>query len=100
VRQPTAWEKEAAKVTREVTRRAIRRLDVLEWVILAAAAGLAVGGGGLVAWLVAGESARAFRLTWVVTSLVLIVVPGAFAFGSIRREERLGRDDTEKRTDG
>jgi hypothetical protein len=88
VTAPTPWEREAAKVTREVTRRAIRRLDVLEWIILATTAALAVGGGGLVALLVVGRSGAGFRGTWIATSLLLLIVPGAVALARHRRDER------------
>jgi hypothetical protein len=81
------WREDDARVTSEVARRAIRRLDVLEWVILAVAAGLAVGGGWLVAWMLAGTS-EAFRTVWMVTSLLLFVVPGAIAFARLKRDER------------
>jgi len=88
VKRPTPWEREASKVTREVARRAIRRLDVLEWLILAVTAALAVGGGGLVAMLVVGRSAPGFRATWMATSLLLLVVPGAVTLARNRRDER------------
>ena len=85
--RPSAWEKEASRVAREVTRRAIRRLDVLEWVILAAAVGLAVGGGALVAWILAGSSSRTFRTVWMITSALLIVVPGVIVFTRLKRDQ-------------
>ena len=85
---PTPWEREASKVTREVARRAIRRLDVLEWVIVAVTALLAVGGGGLVALLVVGRSGAGFRGTWIVTSLLLLIVPGVVVLARHRRDER------------
>jgi hypothetical protein len=47
-------DEETARVTQEITARAIRRLDILEWLIFAGAAGLAVVGGGLLALLLAG----------------------------------------------
>lgn len=86
--RPSQWEREAAKVTREVTRRAIRRLDVLEWVMLGVATALAIGGGMLVALLISGRSHPMFRTIWLITSLVLFVVPGAVALARWRREER------------
>ena len=78
--QPSRWEREAAKATSEVARRAIRRLDVLEWIILATTAVIAIGGGGLVALIVVGRSAASFRATWIATSLLLLIVPGAVVF--------------------
>jgi hypothetical protein len=88
VTPPTPWEREAAKVTREVARRAVRRLDVLEWIILATTAALAVGGGGLVALLVGGRSGAGFRGTWIITSLLLLIVPGAVVSMRHRKDER------------
>jgi uncharacterized membrane protein len=88
VTAPTPGEREAAKVTREVARRAIRRLDVLEWIILATTAVLAVGGGWLVALLVVGRSGAGFRGTWIVTSLLLLIVPGAVVLARHRRDEQ------------
>jgi uncharacterized membrane protein len=86
VSRPSRWEQEAAKATSEVARRAIRRLDVLEWAILAVAAALAIGGGALVAMILVGRSAPAFRTAWMVISLILFVVPGAVALVRLRKE--------------
>ena len=87
----------------EVAQRAIRRLDVLEWVILLAAALLASPGGAAVAWMLGPTSAWDFRSTWIGASLVLFVVPGTIAIVRSRREERadaLGTDTNRKRDDG
>jgi uncharacterized membrane protein len=81
-------DEEAARVTQEITARAIRRLDILEWLIFAGAAGLAVIGGGLLALLLAGPLGFGFRPTWLVASLVLFVIPGAIAVNTLRRDER------------
>jgi hypothetical protein len=62
--------------TREEMERAIRRLDALEWVILLAAVACAVGGGALVAWMLNAGTGLAFRPTWIVLSILLLVVPG------------------------
>ena len=85
--RPGAWKEEEARVTSEVARRAIRRLDVLEWVILGAAVALAIGGGALVAWILAGSSG-AFRTIWMVTSVLLFTVPGAIVFARLKRDEQ------------
>ncbi len=63
--------------TQEEMQRAIRRLDALEWVILFAAVGFALGGGALVAWIVSAGTGLAFRPTWIVLSILLLVVPGS-----------------------
>ena len=94
--RPNAWEKDDARVTSEVARRAIRRLDFLEWVILAAAAALSVGGGALVAWILAGSSSGNFRVVWMITSALLFIVPGIIVFARIKMDERRearGSDD-------
>ena len=65
---------------REVMDRAIRRLNVLEYVILGAAALLALLGGAVVAWILSSELEVSFRLAWVVSSLLLFVVPGALVY--------------------
>ena len=81
-------EEERARATREVTARAIRRLDVLEWAIFAGAGVLATVGGALIAVLVATPLGFGFRPTWLVASLVLFVVPGVIALTILRRDER------------
>lgn len=86
--QGNAWEKEAARVTSEVARRAIRRLDLLEWVILAAAVGLAITGGALVAWVLAGTGGESFRMIWMITSALLFIVPGIVVFTKLKWDQR------------
>lgn len=86
--KPSAWEKEAARITSEVARRAIRRLDVLEWVILAVTVGLAIGGGWLLAWILFGTDSDRFRLVWMIASLLLFVVPGVIVFAQLKRDAR------------
>lgn len=84
----SAAEREAARMAQVVTRRAIKRLDILEWVILFAGVGLAMFGGAVVAWIFAGMAGWDFRTTWIGASIVLFVVPGGIAVIKIRREER------------
>jgi len=76
-----------ARVTAEVARRAIRRLDILEWVFLGGAVGLATLGGGAIAWLFQSGGVY-FRVTWLVSSLLLLVVPGVIVMTTLRRAER------------
>ncbi len=92
--RPSRWEREAARATSEVARRAIWRLDVLEWVIIVAAAGLVIAGGALVALLISDPSGLGFRATWVGTSLLLLVVPGAIMLPRMRKDERMGEVGT------
>ena len=65
--------------------RAVRRLNVLEYVILAAAAGMALGGGALLALLLRELTDAPFRATWFISSLLLFSVPGVFV---LRREKK------------
>ena len=67
--------------TREEVERAIRRLSVFEYVILAASFALALGGGGLAAYLLSAGTSLPFRLTWAVVSMGLLIIPGFFVFG-------------------
>lgn len=84
-----------AQAVHEVAARAIRRLDILEWVILAAAMLLAIGGGAAVAWLVAPTLSFGFRPIWAVMSLLLFVVPGVIAIRRMRKDERDARAKTQ-----
>jgi len=87
VNGPSAWEKEAAKVTSEVARRAIRRLDVIEWVILLVAVALSIAGGWLVAAILVGREHESHRMVWMIVSVVLLVAPGAAALARFRQEK-------------
>lgn len=78
----------AAQAAHEVASRAIRRLDILEGVMIGGGAVLALIGGGLVAGLMAGVAGLTFRTWWMIVSLVLFVVPGGIAIMKIRRDER------------
>lgn len=71
--------------TREEMQRAIRRLHVLEYLILLAVAVLAVGGGALAAFVLSAGTDLPFGFTWVTISVVLVVVPAAFVFGKGRQ---------------
>jgi len=79
---------EEARVTREIASRAVRRLDVLEWVMLAGAVALSLVGGALVALLLETSMGLSFRPMWVVASLLLFGVPGVIAIRRMRRDER------------
>lgn len=88
---PHDADREAAQQAQEVTRRAIRRLDILEGVIFALGALLAMGGGAVVAWIVAGAGIVAFRPAWIAASLILFIVPGTITIMKIRRDARAMR---------
>ena len=77
-----------ARAARKVMGRAIRRLGVLEALLVAAAAVAAIVGGWLVALLGQGAFGATFGATWVVASLALFVVPGAAALVAERRSRR------------
>ena len=82
--------------TREEMERAIRRLNVLEYFILAAAFLLALVGGGVAAYILSAGTEVPFRLTWAVISLVLLIIPGFFVFGRDYLERRGGRGQPEE----
>lgn len=87
-------DEEAARAAAEFTRRAIRRLDLLEWVIVMGALAIATVGGGAVAVLIAPPFGLDVRTTWIVTALLLFVVPGAIGIARVKRGEGgRGRDD-------
>ena len=69
---------------REVTARAIRRLDLLEYAIVGAAALLAVIAGGIVAFLVTAATSYSFTTAWIAASLLFFVVPAGLARWSNR----------------
>ena len=94
-----ASEEQAARLAREVTVRAIRRLDVLEWLILAGAMLAATLGGALVAVVGSATFGWNVRVTWVVASVLLFGVPGAVVLRNIRREERASRDRLQRNED-
>ncbi len=64
------------RAAREVMNRAIRRLTILEWLILAGAALAAAVGGGLAALLVRGTLNLPFRFAWPIASFLLLAIPG------------------------
>ena len=74
------------KGTREEMDKVIRNLDMLEWVILFLATGMALGGGALVAWILSVGTRLPFRLTWAVLSVLLLVIPAFVVFGREARE--------------
>lgn len=81
-------EREAAELARIVAQRAIRRLDILEYVMFFAGAALATVAGALIAWLLEGIAGWDFRSTWLWASIALFVVPGTIAIILIKRDER------------
>jgi len=81
-------EEERARLARETMRRALWRLNALEYLILLLALLLALAGGALVAWILSTAASFPFRLTWGLTSLLLFIVPGGSVY---LRELRRGR---------
>ena len=81
-RKPSAEDTRAA---RKVMTRAIRRLNVLEWILLGAAAIASLVGGWLAALLARTALGLPFRTTWMIASLLLFLIPGAMAWVAERR---------------
>ena len=73
---------------RRVTDRAIRRLGIVETLILAGAALAALAGGALAAFLAASAFGWPFRPTWAAASLLFFVVPGAATWARSARAAR------------
>lgn len=65
---------EGSRLAREVAGRAIRRLGLLEAVIMTAAAVLALLAGAVVAYLLTSVG-WPFRTTWAVASILFFAVP-------------------------
>lgn len=94
----TRAEREAAARAQEVTERAIKRLDLLEWVIFGAGALMAMAAGAGVAWVMGAMLGWPFRTTWMAASLLLFVIPGGAAIMKIRKDERADATRATKRT--
>ena len=84
-----------AQVAHEVAARAIRRLNIIEWVILGSGMLLAIVGGAAVAWLIAPAVGVRFRPIWMVMSVLLFVVPGVIGIMRMRKDERAARVKTQ-----
>ncbi len=85
---PRVTDEEAARITQAVAKRAIRRLDILEWVMIAGAVLLSLLGGWVVAVVLEATLDLPLRPVWIGASLLLFGVPGAMTIGRIRREDR------------
>jgi uncharacterized membrane protein len=84
--------------TREEMRRAIRRLNALEYVILLAAVLLALVGGALAAFLIRSLAGFPFGITWAVASVLLFVLPGVAVYGrELRKRTELTDGNREPR---
>jgi uncharacterized membrane protein len=71
--------------TRRMMETAIRRLNVLEYLILGVAMGFALLAGALAAWMAESLMGASFRLSWALSSLLFFVVPGWIALRGERR---------------
>ena len=69
-----------AEAAREVMDRALRRLNILEYLILLLALGLALLGGAVVAWILHAAFGMPFRWGWAGASLLLFLVPGVSVY--------------------
>lgn len=87
--RPSVREPDPADVqaVRAALKRASRRLNVLELIILSAAAIAAITGGWLAALLAGRAFDLPFRTTWLVSSLTLFVIPAVAALLVNRRRE-------------
>jgi protein-S-isoprenylcysteine O-methyltransferase Ste14 len=94
-------EENGFRETRRDMDRAIRRLNALEFVILGGAVVVALAGGAAVAFVISAGTEWSFRFLWVVSSLLLLIVPGVAVFGRERRTEaRKKRSSQDRPSDG
>ena len=91
-----------SKGVRRDMARAVRRLNILEYFILAAAAAMSLGGGALVALLLNELTGAPFRVSWFVSSLLLFSLPGFFVLRreSRRDPSRVDADNPQDQADG
>lgn len=73
-------ERKEAEAKREALTWVLRRLDVLEYLILFLASALALLGGALVAWVLNSSLGLSFRWSWAAGSLLLFILPGGFVY--------------------
>ena len=76
----------------EIMDRAIRRLGVLEHLLVGMAAVSALVAGALVAWLLGQAFQLPFRATWAVSALLLFILPGGVSWWRVRRDEARARE--------
>ena len=93
-RKPST-EAQRSRAAREVMDRAIRRLNILEVLILGGAVAAAIAGGWLTAWLAMNALGAPFRLTWFTASLLLFAVPGVLVWSRERRAEKRAKQRRE-----
>ncbi len=79
--------------------RAVRRLGVIELLLLLLAALAALLAGALTGWILNQALAWSFRWSWSVSSMVYFVVPGGIAWWKSRHEARQGRARTSETDD-
>lgn len=77
-----------ARHIREVARRAVWRITVLEYVLLGAAAVLAVLAGGLAAWALARWGGLPLVPSWIVVAVLVFAIPALAVWYRERREDR------------
>ncbi|MXW17700.1 MAG: hypothetical protein F4139_10545 [Gemmatimonadetes bacterium] len=75
------------QAVRAALNRAARRLNILELIILSAAAIASIAGGWLAALLATRAFGFPFRMTWVGASLALFVIPALAAYLVNRRRQ-------------
>lgn len=75
------------ELVRQVASRAIRRLDLLEYVFLGGAAVLALLAGGLVAIVLTATFDAPFRTMWFLWSLLFFLVPAGISLWHVVRTE-------------
>lgn len=80
--------------------KAIKRLGVLEYLLLALAGVAALLAGALTGWLAREALGWSFRWTWTVSSLLYFVVPGVVALWQSRRDDAPRRTRKSEESNG
>lgn len=87
------------EAVRAALKRAARRLNILELIILGAAIIASVAGGWLAALLAGKAFGFPFRATWVGASLALFAIPASVAFLVEKRRQRIQAKTARDKTD-
>lgn len=89
-----------SRASQKMMERAVRRLGIIELLLLLLAAVAALLAGALTGWILRDALGWSFRWSWSVSSIVYFVVPGGIAWWRIRNEDRRRRARTSERDDG
>jgi predicted lysophospholipase L1 biosynthesis ABC-type transport system permease subunit len=84
---PRQTDEDVSRAARTVTHRAVRRLGLLETMLILAAGVFALAAGAVTAFLLADVAGVPFRTTWIVASVLYFAVPALGVAVRGRRED-------------